>query len=406
MRTPRKALAEILIFSFAVILPFFFLFDSTYADPTTACPDTVYFEPVPQPRMSPDGDTFYVDPDGRDIKINVNLKNDITIAALIFPLFDRCYNGSCFLDPDKNNGSTNPKCFEGNRVDHWGITAINLELYPQIYLGATNMMAPYLPPGDGPIATLIFTAYDSGAICLDTLFLPAGQPLSLVDTLAVGYTPVFIPGTFTLLLCPYNPGDLNWDNIVDILDVPHIVYYLFRDWEAPCPIKAADVNCDQEVTIADAVYLINYLFKSGDPPCDLRYPQCKTFQTGALADIIPPDQDCIEYQYDGEGTLVLDHINAGFNCCPSNLTADISIEQSLITITEYEHFDNTGPCYCLCLFDVDYQINNLPPGEYTIKVNEVYLEEGDELLEFTVNLPPSPYSGSFCVFRSHYPWMP
>jgi hypothetical protein len=55
---------------------------------------------------------------------------------------------------------------------------------------------------------------------------------------------------------------------------------------------------------------------------------------------------------------------------------------------------------------VDYKINNLPPGEYTIKVNEVYLEEGDELLEFTVNLPPSPYSGIFCVFRSHYPWMP
>ena len=270
MNSSKKPQAKVLVWFFLVILIFITLCNLSYGDRQTACPDTVYFEPVSQPWMSPDGDTFYVDPNGRDIKINVNLKNDFTIAALVFPMFDRCYNGNTFLYPEKNNGSANPKCFEGNRVDHWGVKSINLELYPQIMLGATNMMDPYLPPGDGPVATLIFTAYDSGAICLDTFFCPACPPITLVDTLAVGYTPVFIPRTFTLYRCPYNPGDLNWDDIVDILDVPYIVYYLFRGWEAPCPIKAADANCDQEVTIADAVYLINYIFRSGPAPqiCD------------------------------------------------------------------------------------------------------------------------------------------
>ncbi|MGB2696446.1 MAG: dockerin type I domain-containing protein [Candidatus Zixiibacteriota bacterium] len=271
MRISRKALTKILIFSFAVIFTCFFLFDFSYADPSTACPDTVYFEPVPQPRMSPDGDTFYVDPIGRDIKINVNLKNETdAIVSFVFPLLDRCYDGSSFLDPAKNNGSANPKCFEGSRVEQWGVTAINIELYPQIMLGATAMFAPCLPPGDGPVATLIFTAYDSGAICLDTCFYAMAPPITLVDTFSNGYTPVFFKETYQLRLCPYNPGDLNWDNIVDIPDVPLIVHYLFRGWEAPCPIKAADANCDQEVTIADAVYLVNYIFRSGPAPqiCD------------------------------------------------------------------------------------------------------------------------------------------
>jgi len=271
MRISRKALAKILISSLAVILTCFSLFDPTYADLLTTNPDTVYFEALSQPRMSDDCDTFYVDSMGRDIKINVNLKNETdAIVSLVFPLYDRCYDGSCFLDPAKNNGSTNPKCFEGSRVEHWGVTAINIEPYPRILLGATAMMAPHLAPGEGPVATLIFTAYDSGAICLDTCFYAMAPPITIVDTNSVGYIPVFLKETYQLRLCPYNPGDLNRDGLVDILDVPYVVYYLFKGWEAPCPIKAADANCDQQVTIADAVYLVNYVLRSGPAPqvCD------------------------------------------------------------------------------------------------------------------------------------------
>ena len=66
-------------------------------------------------------------------------------------------------------------------------------------------------------------------------------------------------------------ADLNWDQIVDLLDLPLLIYYLFRDWEAPCPLKAADVNCDQEVGLVDVVYLINYIFRSGPPPQTCEY---------------------------------------------------------------------------------------------------------------------------------------
>jgi hypothetical protein len=247
--------------------------------------------------------------------------------------------------------------------------------------------------------------------------------ISLVLTLSVGF--VFYgfayaedPGIAEVILISeqyfspqdFPPGDADSNGVVDVVDVVFLIDYLFKNGPAPLCFSCADANCDDNVSVSDVVYLINFLFNDGPPPCTtpsgslLDYFGCKPVRTGSSPDSITSDQDCLEYQYDGEGTFLLNHINAGFNCCPSNLTADITIQDNVISITEYEHFDTTGPCYCLCLFDVNYQIDNLPPGEYTIEVIELYLEEGDEPLEFTVDLPAFPYSGSYCVTRDHYPW--
>ncbi len=133
----------------------------------------------------------------------------------------------------------------------------------------------------------------------------------------------------------------------------------------------------------------------------LGYGDCKLFDKEA-ADIQAPgsDQDCIEYDYDGGSVLSLKHINAGFNCCPVKIMADIDIENHLIIIKESEA---EAGCHCLCLFDVDYEITDLEPGEYTVRVIEPYVHEGDEKLEFTVDLS-NPTSGRHCVHRRYYPW--
>jgi hypothetical protein len=110
----------------------------------------------------------------------------------------------------------------------------------------------------------------------------------------------------------------------------------------------------------------------------------------------------MEYTYDGESTLLLKHINAGFNCCPDEIIANITIEGNLITIEEDESLESGG-CDCICLFDLDLEITNLQPGEYTIKVIELYVFPDDEPLEFTVDLSSSP-SGIYCVERTIYPW--
>jgi hypothetical protein len=120
----------------------------------------------------------------------------------------------------------------------------------------------------------------------------------------------------------------------------------------------------------------------------------------ALTAPAPNDQDCLKYAYSIDGVLWLEHLNAAFNCCPGEITADIDVNNSIITIDEHQAQAN---CRCDCLYDIDYEIKNLPLGIYTIIVNELYTDEDDEPLEFTVNVAASP-TGLYCVPRDHYPW--
>jgi hypothetical protein len=238
-----------------------------------------------------------------------------------------------------------------------------------------------------------------------------GQPISGLDPLdlvVTAYNKVTYTNQITVTTGEPIRGDANGDWVVDPADVVYLINYLFKNGPAPDPLWTGDCNGDEIVGPADVVYLINYLFRDGPPPGEgpsgtvLGSEGCKEFQKEVLADSTPPDQDCIQYQYDGEGVLLLKHVNAGFNCCPDEILADITIVENVITIGEGESLEDGG-CDCLCLFDVNYQISDLPPGEYTIVVHQLHLIEGDEILQFTVDLVSSP-SGSHCVHRDHYPW--
>lgn len=140
----------------------------------------------------------------------------------------------------------------------------------------------------------------------------------------------------------------------------------------------------------------------GSPPTGILvgHTECKIHETGGIADSVSSNQECMEYSYDGEGTLLLKHINAEFNCCPESIIADISIEDSIITIEEHESFANGKACSCLCLYDLDFEIRNLEPGEYTIRVISPYVRPWQEPLEFSANLSASPCSGRYCVERN------
>ena len=99
-------------------------------------------------------------------------------------------------------------------------------------------------------------------------------------------------------------------------------------------------------------------------------------------------QECIEYQYNGENTLLLYHTNAVFNCCPGTISADTNFSQGLISIVEREAEHG---CKCICHYDLDYHFNNIPSGVYTIRITC----EGGTVREYTIDLNAS-YSGSKC----------
>jgi hypothetical protein len=61
-------------------------------------------------------------------------------------------------------------------------------------------------------------------------------------------------------------GDADGDVTVNILDVVHIINFLYKSGPAPVPLDAADVNYDSDINILDVTYLINFLYKNGPAP--------------------------------------------------------------------------------------------------------------------------------------------
>ncbi len=110
--------------------------------------------------------------------------------------------------------------------------------------------------------------------------------------------------------------------------------------------------------------------------------------------------DCLEWEYTKEGTLKIRHLGAGFNCCPGEIYADITITGGEILVDEKE---KESACDCLCLFTVEYEVTNLRPGKYRIRVIEPYVTEEDDPLVCTIDLTQWS-SGKCCVERQHYPW--
>lgn len=127
MKRPYKNPIKILILSFTFLLLCIFSYNFTFAKSSAAYPDTVYFEPAPGSRVSAGGDTFYIDPQGEDIKINMNLLNPNKIILIAADLKDYCYDGDIFLDTLKNNHSVS---FEGSRIEHWPLKGIMLFGHP------------------------------------------------------------------------------------------------------------------------------------------------------------------------------------------------------------------------------------------------------------------------------------
>ena len=110
--------------------------------------------------------------------------------------------------------------------------------------------------------------------------------------------------------------------------------------------------------------------------------------------------DCILWSY-GNNTLFLTHLNACFNCCPGQIYASIGINDNHILIREREA---QAACDCLCLFDLDYRITDLPSGSYVLEIEEPYVKYSalDPLI-MTLTLRDGS-SGEFCITREEYPW--
>lgn len=131
------------------------------------------------------------------------------------------------------------------------------------------------------------------------------------------------------------------------------------------------------------------------------YSGCKNFlKSGSEMFNTADSFSCIHYTYKSSTKeLVLQHINAGFNCCPEKLYGKFFMNGDTIII---EEFEVSALCDCNCLFDLNMELNDIAPGQYWIKFIEPYCRN-QEKLTFNIDLAKDT-SGSYCVTRKQYPW--
>ena len=127
--------------------------------------------------------------------------------------------------------------------------------------------------------------------------------------------------------------------------------------------------------------------------------ECKmspTKNTALLMDSIT----CAEYSYNATThTLLIKHINAGFNCVPGDLSINAHISKDTIII---EEFETNNFALCNCLFDLDMEIKGIDAKFYQIKFIEPYRGNKKELI-FGVDFS-SQTAGLHCIPRYGYPW--
>ncbi len=125
---------------------------------------------------------------------------------------------------------------------------------------------------------------------------------------------------------------------------------------------------------------------------------CKTGFSKAPAD---RNKGCVQFTYDAPAQkLTLLHVNAGFNCCPEEIKAEVSVDSGIIRIIESQRGPN---CRCDCLFDLSIVVENVPPRTFGIVVEEPLRNAQDVPIDFTIDLAKDT-QGEHCVARNFYPW--
>ncbi len=117
---------------------------------------------------------------------------------------------------------------------------------------------------------------------------------------------------------------------------------------------------------------------------------------------IPKTNECVKVNYSSQDEILqLIHVNAGFNCCPGVISAEINIEDGVISFFEKQ---SQAGCRCNCLYDVEYELRNVEPGEYEfIIVGPLTDGESKKSLECKIDI--SEGTGEFCLERNFYPWV-
>lgn len=197
---------------------------------------------------------------GQSLAISVDVVNSQDLESMIVPF----KYGNAPL-------TTLDSVVRGSRTSYFeGFTQVSTDLSNRRY--AFQLRADDgggalpLPPGSGEVLKLYFTI-DSFALggltaIVDTTSF-ASTKLSLT-TPTTTYTPQsFSGGVMTKDILR---GDYDRNFQINVVDLNHLVNFLFRFGPPPVTIQASDNNQDWSIDIIDLNIMVNYIFRLGPPP--------------------------------------------------------------------------------------------------------------------------------------------
>ncbi len=76
------------------------------------------------------------------------------------------------------------------------------------------------------------------------------------------------------------------------------------------------------------------------------------------------DADVVRVEVDGADVTVF-HDAAVYNCCPDPFEFDTAWDGDRLVVTEHEVL--TNPCFCVCCFDLDFTVENVPAGDWILR---------------------------------------
>jgi PKD repeat protein len=192
---------------------------------------------------------------GSTVVIPVEANNTLPVNKITIPIK---YAGSLTLSLDSVSTA-------GCRTDGFVIekTSLGAGFYRVELESGTSAMEP----GQGNVLNIYFTVHSGSADDVAVISLanigeenyPEFRSTFKEYVYAVDVT----DGTVRL---PVACGDVNSDNMLNILDVVFLINFLYKDGPAPALPEKADLNDDTLYNILDVVYLINFLYKGGPQP--------------------------------------------------------------------------------------------------------------------------------------------
>ncbi|MBI3871874.1 MAG: S8 family serine peptidase [candidate division Zixibacteria bacterium] len=191
--------------------------------------------------------------------------NNQAVSDMILPIACSNVPGTATLDSISTVGCRTS--YFGNQqvvYDNRGVGKMAVRLRADTSSGHG---APPLAPGSGPIARVwlhVQPGANPGApVKVDTARLGSQPYVLQFISPVVSFVPVFHSGTMDVKV---TPGDIDYNGVLDIVDVVAEVNYVFRGQALPNPPDRVDVNCDGTYNIVDVIKLIDAAFRGGPTP--------------------------------------------------------------------------------------------------------------------------------------------